>query len=62
MVVKCPNCGSTAQVKRELVVPSESADNEIVSIHYACGCGCHFAEQYRHSATILKYVENMRKK
>ena len=62
MVVKCPNCGSTAQVKRELVVPSESANNEIVSIHYTCGCGCHFAEQYRHSATILKYIENMRKK
>ena len=62
MIVRCPYCGSTAQVKRELVVPSESADNEIVSIHYTCGCGCHFAEQYRHSATILKYVENMRKK
>ena len=44
MITRCPNCGSTAQVKRELAVPSESADKEVVSIHYTCGCGCHFAE------------------
>ena len=62
MITKCPNCGSTAQVKKELAVPSESVDKEVVSIRYICGCGCHFEEQYRHSNTVLKWVEDMRKK
>ena len=62
MTIRCPNCGSTAQIKRELAVPSESPEKEFIFIHYVCGCGCHFAEQYQHSATIQKYVENVRKK
>jgi hypothetical protein len=62
MITRCPNCGSTAQVKRELAVPSESVDKEVVSIHYTCGCGCHFAEQYRYSNTILKWNDKRGKK
>ena len=33
-MIKCPNCGSTAQVRMTLI----KYDRE----EYKCGCGCHF--------------------
>lgn len=62
MSVKCPNCGSSAQVKRELAVPSESANGDSIFIHYNCGCGCHFMEKFQHACTMIKWVEDIRKK
>ena len=39
-MIRCPNCGSTAQV--ELVWEDRSSyDTESVK-EYVCGCGCHF--------------------
>ena len=39
-MVKCPNCGSTAQVKYK----AERLDIYDNTIHemYSCGCGCEF--------------------
>lgn len=33
-MIRCPNCGSTAQVRMTLV--------KYDKIHYTCGCGCNF--------------------
>ena len=33
-MIRCPNCGSTAQVRMILV--------KYDKIHYTCGCGCNF--------------------
>lgn len=45
MNIKCPNCGSTAQVK-----PIDKNVNKSYSIQivnkYACGCGCEFKVAY----------------
>ena len=35
MTIKCPNCGSTAQIKK---IGSVENDNTIIEI-YECGCG-----------------------
>ena len=41
-MIKCPNCGSTAQVK------STGTRNNVVIAHieYRCGCGCHWIDRY----------------
>jgi len=48
--IKCPNCGSTAQV--ELIYadsdPIEKADD------YACGCGCIFTVYYTISSIDIQ--------
>lgn len=38
--IKCPNCGSTAQV--ELVWEDRSSYDTKKVKEYVCGCGCHF--------------------
>ena len=38
MVIKCPNCGSTAQV--EIVGREATYSADIAMIHYDCKCGC----------------------
>ena len=39
-MIKCPNCGSTAQVKEN--TPFVSKDGEYINAKYKCGCGCYF--------------------
>lgn len=39
-MIKCPNCGSTAQVRVTKKYWSQISDSEY--IHYQCGCGCVF--------------------
>lgn len=41
-MTKCPNCGSTAQVKSMWTNNS----NSISSHEYICGCGCHWVDRY----------------
>lgn len=43
---KCPNCGSTAQVRirNEFIVAPEK-DNR-TAITYECGCGCSFTKVF----------------
>lgn len=40
MKVKCPNCGSTAQV--ELVWEDRDSYSTTKTKEYVCGCGCCF--------------------
>lgn len=48
--IKCPTCGSTAQVRRVNEV-TLTIDKRIVKIHYVCGCGCKFRNEYHYKAT-----------
>ena len=41
-MVKCPNCGSTAQVKSMWSNNSNTMSNH----EYICGCGCHWVDRY----------------
>ena len=43
-MIKCPNCGSTAQVR--IGEPSLSDNKEIITLPCECGCGCHFDLEY----------------
>lgn len=49
---KCPNCGSTAQVrvKNEMIIEPKKDNRTAVS--YECGCGCSFTkvikEEFEH--------------
>lgn len=41
---KCPNCGSTAQVREwETNYYEDSVDEITVVRRYRCGCGCYFS-------------------
>lgn len=42
-MVKCPVCGSTAQVKRN--IPFTDKDGNYINQDYYCGCGCYFNEE-----------------
>lgn len=40
-MIKCPNCGSTAQVKPNGQIQI-SSNHLYITESYVCGCGCHF--------------------
>jgi hypothetical protein len=39
-MVKCPYCGSSAQVKEN--TPFISREGQYIDAKYKCGCGCYF--------------------
>ena len=42
-MIKCPHCGSTAQVEEwETNYYEDSVDEITVIRRYRCGCGCYF--------------------
>lgn len=41
-MIKCPNCGSTAQVRERSVVDIYNNNEHVKEGHYDCGCGHHF--------------------
>lgn len=41
-MIKCPNCGSTTQVKIRSTCDTYSADIHMKYSHCECGCGCDF--------------------
>lgn len=44
-MIKCPNCGSTAQVRLvayDDLSNKDTADFNWIYQHYICGCGCKF--------------------
>ena len=43
--IKCPKCGSTAQVK--LVYSDTNSYWSARMDDYVCGCGCHFSAIFR---------------
>lgn len=58
-MIKCPNCGSTAQVKH---IGFDVLETEKVGVwesvdEYKCGCGCEFKRIVR-KGTIKIIVEN----
>lgn len=52
--VKCPNCGSSAQI--EMVWKDNANYNTEEKKEYVCGCGCHFEATFTLTAT--KIIEN----
>ena len=51
MRIKCPNCGSTAQV----TLTWKDADNysTIETKEYICGCGCMFSVEFKVTKTSI---------
>ena len=49
--VKCPLCGSTAQVR--CTYRDDMEDTHEIYRTYECGCGCKFALVFRHAETLL---------
>ena len=43
-MIKCPNCGSTAQVR--MGEPTLSRNKSYITLPCECGCGCHFDLDY----------------
>lgn len=41
-MIKCPNCGSTAQVKLQSIDHMEDSQGICAIRYYKCGCGKHF--------------------
>lgn len=50
-VIKCPNCGSTAQVG--WVWGSDTPYSGKFEHDYVCGCGCEFTVVYTATQTIV---------
>lgn len=42
-MVKCPNCGSTAQVRE--ATPFVTPDGEYIHFDFCCGCGIYFNQE-----------------
>ena len=40
MIIKCPNCGSSAQVRKN--EPFVDSEGNYICCEYVCGCGCYF--------------------
>ena len=63
-MMKCPHCGSTAQVKNAFP-PTISRNGRILTEGFDCGCGCHFTVDYErneqgaweHSWTSVEFIE-----
>lgn len=44
-MIKCPRCGSSAQVKLNPTAVV-SSNQEVLTLGCECGCGCHFTVDY----------------
>ena len=60
-MIKCPNCGSTAQVK---VLYGDNLNNiwvgslGIVTQHLCCGCGCEFVRHFKFNGEFIINEKN----
>lgn len=62
--MRCPNCGSTAQV-RSTGAPILSDNGAVLYEHFTCGCGCYFDVNYERdfkgywdwSETFIHFVD-----
>ena len=50
-MIKCPNCGSTAQIKLP-TPPSKECLGMIITKH-KCDCGCVFVRKFKYSGTQI---------
>ena len=63
-MIKCPNCGSSAQVKVESS-PKLSDNKQVLTVGLVCGCGCHFNMDHErndigiweHNWTFIKWID-----
>ena len=46
-MVRCPSCGSAAQVKQAEQINWEARGLVGITEHYKCGCGCDFNRKYQ---------------
>lgn len=51
LMIKCPNCGSTAQVLRSPVYTVNNG--EWAGINCRCGCGTFFTVHYEYKETVI---------
>lgn len=61
-MVRCPHCGSTAQVK--LVYGDDLRNQDSVNLnylfqHFICGCGCSFMRVFKQEETIITNKEDL---
>ena len=49
-MIKCPNCGSTAQIK---LVESYHYNTNNIAEEYECGCGAKLIRRYKCQISIL---------
>lgn len=54
-MIKCPNCGSTAQL--ELVYLDSTGNREAKADDYICGCGCRFTAHFILVKTEILEIE-----
>lgn len=59
-MIKCPNCGSTAQVKIDKPVLSQNG--RYINTPCECGCGCVFTLEHELSDYDCVYVEHIERK
>lgn len=55
-MIKCPNCGSAAQVKKLKTEPTYSAD--IVIVHTLCQCGC--GKTFWHYKSFNEFLQTVK--
>ena len=58
-MVRCPHCGSTAQVKLSPTA-SLSRNKAWLILGCECGCGCHFTVDYNindYDEAFVEYIE-----
>ena len=51
-MIKCPNCGSTAQV--ELMWHDNYSRTDYHEYEYECGCGCEFIVRFEVASVEIK--------
>ena len=57
MNIRCPNCGSSAQVKKIEQCNWEARGFVGVTEHFKCGCGCRFNRKYQLFDIEIEEVE-----
>lgn len=55
-MIKCPNCGSTAQV--ELVWKTDYSYTDFQEYDYECKCGCSFTARFEVVSITVKEENN----
>ena len=60
--MKCPNCGSTAQVRIDDHETCVWRNTVTIYLNYKCGCGCRFSSRLEANRSEEKLLWRNRKK
>ena len=60
-MIKCPHCGSSAQVKLSPIA-SLSRNQQYLTLGCECGCGCNFTVDYNTNNYEEAHIEYIEKK